>query len=120
MALHLVKLAGTLALATGCVHFANMLSIRYLDDSNVFVSAAKLCLFAIPLMYISAVGFSVYYGSGAKQLPYVSLVLVAAGMSAITGIALTLLIQKISPSPMQMLGCLLLLAGIVLTVLGKQ
>ncbi len=120
MAMNILKLGGTLTLATGCIHFVNMLSVRYLDASNVFISAAKICLMAIPFMYIASVGFSVYYGSGARQLPYVSLVLVAAGMSAIMGILLTLFIQKASPSPLQVVGCTLLLAGIVLTVLGKR
>ncbi|MEZ8143262.1 hypothetical protein A1OO_05940 [Enterovibrio norvegicus FF-33] len=118
--MHILKLSGTLAVATLCIQLVNMISVRYLDASNVLMSAAKICLLAIPFMYIGSVGFSVYYGSGAQKFPYVSLVLMAAGFSTLFGIVLTLFFQKVIPTPQQLLGCVLLLAGIGVTVLGKN
>lgn len=105
--------------ATTAIHAANWVAVKHIDGANFIPSVFRIGLWVLPLTYLSTVGFSIFYGMGATRMPYALLAILATATSLLVSLLITVLVQKVTPSPIQLTGTCLLIAGVGLILFDR-
>ena len=112
-----------LALATLCVQVPNLLGIQeqHRDGLVSLVDALKIAGMSLPLIYISTVGFSIYYGRGDSFFTYPAMVIYAHVCALIIGILIQVFILKSKETNMvELAGVAICVGGLMMSIYSKE
>jgi hypothetical protein len=112
-----------LALATLCVQAPNLLGIQeqHRDGLVSLVDALKIAGMTLPLIVISTVGFSIYYGRGDKFFSYPAMVIYAHVCALIIGILIQVFILKAKETnALELAGVGICIAGLLMSIYSKE
>ncbi len=104
------------------VQAENIIYTKFVDQANFWQTVAPLALWTLPLQFMITFAYGYYFSSGAgSSINYVYLLLIAQATSLTVGLLLNFFyLGGAVPKPIEIFGCLLIVAGMFCVMSEKS